>query len=707
MPLTDPASWSERVRQTLARYDEPLLRQVTGRLVRPRNQWPAEELIDRALAAVDNPAVLDRRLQDLEPSGRQLLALIAHARQPLWRLGNLVELTLALGQPDGLKPIFSLLEAGLLFPVLPGAMPAKLKSFEQWVGMAGSVGLSVFAHPAVAARALGEDLGLPELRSATAPAAGPVHEADGLEWPLRLSALWQQVKAGPLRRTQGGTFFKRDLDRLRQDPILSAPPQDALAELPDPALLAVALAEAEGILHEAEGELHAGPLPAAWEDGLARALESLVAALLRLESWDARDGFRVPAETTGNPYPSAYLLLLLLLARLPADAWAAPDDLEAWLRQHHPYWAGEDARPSRARGWVDTFLLGLLHPLRLVQAVKDEAGAWRVRLSPWSRWLLGQGEMPAPPPTFAQTLLVQPNLEILAYRQGLTPALVARLAHFAAWKGLGAACTLQLQPETVYRALEAGLTFETILGTLEQHATRAVPAPVIDSLRTWAQKRDRITVYPSAALLEFATAEDLNEALARGVPALRLADRLALVSHEDAIDFKHFRLTGTRDYGLPPEKCVTVEADGVTLSIDLARSDLLLETELPRFAAPLDRAAVNGRRQYRLTPASLAAARESGLTVAGMETWFGQRTGGPLSPAARLLLGTAQAAPAELRRHLVLHVPTPELADGLVQWPETRALIEERLGPTALAVSDENAPRLREQLVLLGIRLSP
>src|SRR5262249_42180896 len=156
------------------------------------------------------------------------------------------------------------------------------------------------------------------------------------------------------------------------------------------------------------------------------------------------------------------------------------------------------------------------------------------------------------------------------------PSLVARLAHFAAWKRLGAACTLQLQPDTVYRALEAGLTFETILQTLQQHGTRATPAPVIDSLRTWAQKRDRITVYPSAALLELATGGEVKRALAGGRTGVRLTERLGLVAHEDAIDFKHFRLTGTRDYTLPPEKCVAVEPDGVTLTIDLSRSDLLL-----------------------------------------------------------------------------------------------------------------------------------
>ena len=148
---------------------------------------------------------------------------------------------------------------------------------------------------------------------------------------------------------------------------------------------------------------------------------------------------------------------------------------------------------------------------------------------------------------------------------------------------------------------------------------------------------------------------------------------------------------------------MTVEADGVTLAVDLARSDLLLETELPRFTIPVAGGVVNGRRQYRLTPMSLAAAREAGLNANSLETWFLQRTGGSLPPAARLLLNGSQLPPLVLRRHLVLHLPDSEVAEGLLQWPQTRSLIAERLGPTALAVTEENAERLREQLALLGL----
>src|SRR4051794_22505925 len=121
MLLPDPASWSELQRGTLACYDEPLLRQVVGRLVKPRNQWPVEDLIERSVETTSNPAVLDRRLKELEPAGRLVLALMGHSRQPCWSLGNLVEMLLALGQVDGLQPVLALLESGLLYPDLgPG-----------------------------------------------------------------------------------------------------------------------------------------------------------------------------------------------------------------------------------------------------------------------------------------------------------------------------------------------------------------------------------------------------------------------------------------------------------------------------------------------------------------------------------------------------------------------------------------------------------
>src|SRR6185295_12289463 len=106
--------------------------------------------------------------------------------------------------------------------------------------------------------------------------------------------------------------------------------------------------------------------------------------------------------------------------------------------------------------------------LRLVEAVAGDSGSL-IRLSDFGRHLLAGGPEPAPPPAFPQTLLVQPNAEIIAYRQGLTPALIETLSRFARWKGIGPACTLELNPEQTYRGLETGLTLPMILQTLNRH----------------------------------------------------------------------------------------------------------------------------------------------------------------------------------------------------------------------------------------------
>jgi hypothetical protein len=234
---------------------------------------------------------------------------------------------------------------------------------------------------------------------------------------------------------------------------------------------------------------------------------------------------------------------------------------------------------------------------------------------------------------------------------------------------------------------------------------KAIPPAVLDSVRTWSSKRERITVYSAGAIFEFGSPAEMTEAMSRGLRAVRLTDRLAIVADEADIEYKHFRLTGTRDYTLPPERCVDIEADGVTLSVDLARSDLLLETELLRYAEPIAAPNAAGRQQYRVTPKSIASAREHGVTLAYLEQWFGQRTGLPISAAVQLLL-TARDLPAvELRRRLVLQVPNEHIADGLAQWPGTRSLVIGRLGPTTLVVDEKDVPTLTDRIKELGVKM--
>lgn len=696
-PLSDADDWSARARDTLGRYSEPLLRAVAGKLVRPRTNVPVEELLDKSVGTLANIPVIDRRIKDLPPASRKLLALIGLSRQPRWKVGHLLTLLAALGHADGFAPVQDLLDAGLLFPDLNPLAPA-LAEFPAWLGQSGTLAASVFAHPAVAARARGEDLELPDLSAEAAPAHGRI--ADGLDWPLRLAAVWQQVHAGPVRLTQANTLFKRDQTRLEADELLNAPAADQLGTVSDPGVLALLWAAASDLLTEADGELRANPFPEAWDTGLTAVLARLFAALPLVEAWDPLAGY-APGEPGVSALPSAGLLALLL-----ARTWVVPAAVAGWLWEHHPSWAGtlpKDAEKDRGRGWVEAFLLGVAYPLRLVEAASTPTG-WAVRLADLGRHLLAGGPEPVAPPTFPQTLLVQPNAEVLAYRQGLTPGLIGTLSRFARWKGIGPACTLELNPEQTYRGLESGLTLPMVLQTLARHSTRPVPPNVADLLQRWANKRDRITVFTSAVLVEFPTPAELDAAISRGVVSVRLTDRIGMTADGKEPGLTQLRLIGNRDYEGKPQKCMTVGDDGVTLTVDAGQADLLLEAEIGRYADPLptENPAV---RQFRLTPQSLRRAADLGLSVSDIDGWFIDRTGFPLSPAGRLFLLGRQLPPPAAARKLVVQLPTPEITDGVMQWPETRQLVAERLGPLAVVVEDDNFDAFRAAMAEVGVEV--
>jgi hypothetical protein len=529
------------------------------------------------------------------------------------------------------------------------------------------------------------------------PVHAEIREADGLEWPLRLAVAWQQVAEAPLKRTLQEDFFKRDWQRLQSDPLLASPFAEHLADLPDVGRLAIAWAHRVGLLQEQDNELHAAGFDESWRGGLPALVDELWRALPDVGAWDPESGWQVE-RAGGNPFLTIYPLVLALLARQPASAWLQPAEVAGWVAAEHPFWAGQGDT-----GWGQSLILGLFFQMKLVQAAPGPEGEWLVRISPLGRWLIGAERMPPESTLIPQTLLVQANFDVLAFRQGLTPGLIAQLSRFAHWKSLGAACQLALSAEHVYRGLESGLGLEEIRQLLQRHGTRPLPDNVADALRTWANKRERIVVYGDATVIEFASTADLDEATRRGLVEVKLNDRLGLVRDESALDFRHFRLTGTRDYGERPERCLTVAEDGLTLSVDNGRADLMLDSELARLAELVEQSPE--RRVYRLTRGKLLAAIDGGLPISEIDEWLTQRADEPLSSAARLLAAPADSIVLRAEPCLVLHTPTSTVADALLQLPAIRGLIRERLGPTALAISEPDLPRLREAIGAIQQRL--
>ncbi|MCE9532070.1 MAG: helicase-associated domain-containing protein [Planctomycetes bacterium] len=505
--------WTARVRDALSRHAEPLLREIIQRLLKPRNQWPIEELIDRSVAALTNAAVVDRRIKELAPASRKALALIGLSRQPLWRVGHLISVLATLDHAEGLRPILDLLESGLAQPDLPDSLKS-IKQFEDWLGPSGIASARLFAHPIVTSRALQEEFGLPVFPTKAIDSKA-IRQGDGLEWQLRIAVAWQRVSAEPLRLTQQQTLFKRDMQRFQTDEVLGSPFAEQMTDLPDVGLLALSLAVATGLIESDNGELRGLPAPALWDKKPLDVLLDLGYGLFKVEGWTPTEGYTGSEE--GGLFTTIALPVLLILRSLPATEWIEPATIADYLFDRHPSWAATIKKNREtATKWIERFLLGVAYPIRLVETVQQPSGWW-FRLGDVGRHWLCADKAPRFDNEFRQTLIVQPNGEIIAFRQGLTPDLVGKLSRFAVWKNLGAACTMELSAESVYHGLETGLTSAEIQRLLDQHGTHNIPATVVDSLQRWASKRERITIWSAATLMEFTNADDLEMAYQRGL----------------------------------------------------------------------------------------------------------------------------------------------------------------------------------------------
>jgi hypothetical protein len=506
--------------------------------------------------------------------------------------------------------------------------------------------------------------------------------------------LWQQLHRATIRLTQANALFKRDLQRLQSDPLLSIAPPPPSATIPDLGVLTMFMGMALGLYDNQAGELGAGVFPPSWDANTSDYLGELWATVPHLTSWDVEQGHLVTEFS--NPFPTLVLATMLLLAQQPAEVWTHPSDVAAYLYPRHPSWSSLIADGSdQGESWLEAMLLGWALQMQLVEATQDGEGWW-FRLTMLGRHLLG-GPKPEAIPVYPKILVVQPNGDIVAYRQGLTPALISKLSRFAEWKMIGPACTLGLTADSVYRGLETGLTLTDILATLQQNSAHPVPNNIIDLIRQWAGKRDRIVVYSAATLVEFNSAAELESAFNRGLIAQKLTERIGLCERE--LDYKHFRLLGNRDYETKPQTCVAFDDDGVTFTVDVATSDLLLEAELARLAVRLDDPQ---HRRYRITPASAQGVRAAGWTLHELEEWCYLRSGSQLPASARLLL-TASGS-VEVQRPIVVQFESETLTEGVCQWPETAALITDRIGPHAVIVSEANLQPLLDKLRSIGIQ---
>jgi hypothetical protein len=219
-------------------------------------------------------------------------------------------------------------------------------------------------------------------------------------------------------------------------------------------------------------------------------------------------------------------------------------------------------------------------------------------------------------------------------------------------------------------------------------SARGVRGTGVEEKAQSAFRRERVTYYAAATLIEFGSCSERDQALESwpggdGEAPTAVAERFLLVDNERTIPFDRFRLTGARDYRRPPEVCVTIESDGVSMALDPARSDLLVDAELNRFAdgsaaPPCWTVRESEPRRFVVTTATLRRER-AGASTRTCSPMAPGRTGGEVPPpsdsagaaGARTALKATRSGPPslpsafDLRRHDPASATRPWLGDRL------------------------------------------
>lgn len=513
------------------------------------------------------------------------------------------------------------------------------------------------------------EAGTAQLPSNTQAAARPALHLQELLRGLRL--------LGGLGVTQAGTYNKAALGKLsKMLPAL----QDigswlTVAQQLDLVQLDAAGKHLEVNAERARAFSEAGPVPL-----LGRAAQ-LVGTLYRPEDQE----YRLPQ---GGALRSC---LAALLRALPSPVTEPellrimnaliPAELRLQKYDYHQLMTRPGTDPQAWAAWLAATLRGTLTEFGLVSVEQRDGAAVVIPNAALHAAAQTQPErpraVPAPP-----AWILQPNFELLVYPAQLQPQQFLLLQAAEAVRFDPQTATYRLTRESVYAALEGGLSQEALLDGLRAGSATPLAASVQSTIQDWAARRERLTVHRGVTLLEYPTRAERDAALRSGGTAV--GDTLRLLGPEQKIPSGVPLL----NYDQAPAKTLKFSADGsftVTGELDFLTRQLL---EGRLMAA--------GKEKYTVRPVSPGGLPSSFLN--DLEA----RSVGRLPATLRLQLGVwsgQMPLPGVAAVTLLQH---PQ-AQALAQHPALKEFIGPSLGPTLFTVQTGKAQALETALGALGL----
>jgi hypothetical protein len=367
-------------------------------------------------------------------------------------------------------------------------------------------------------------------------------------------------------------------------------------------------------------------------------------------------------------------------------------------RKKDQYPAGEDRTLAYWLAceavWAANAIMVTLATLGLVERGQTAGKNIRpcFRLTELGRVVFGAPEVEAAQkPGDARFITVQPNLEVVAYLESADARQICTLSRFAAAASLagGPVQTFALRRESLYGALESGMTLDEVRTFLIEHGKTELPANVHRMLSEWAGRRESLVLRTKVVL-----ALGPSETRTRG-RALN-SNAYLLPSVTDKIAAKEFPGWTILDHEDKPERTWTTDELG-SLTVNSGHSISRL-----RLARIADRTAA----RWQITQQSVGRARMSGMTADQILGWLG----GHLTAKVPALLEVAVRnwtgrQGIKLSQVQLLRIMQPQAKEALLQSATFRPFLAGHIPPEWFLIRDDHLSEARALLERLGFTI--
>lgn len=398
------------------------------------------------------------------------------------------------------------------------------------------------------------------------------------------------------------------------------------------------------------------------------------------------------------------------------DFWAATGEEAFQFYWSHYSWQPDFAaardkakitadKPRRLAYWLDSAgvwaanaLLGTLAHLGLIEhGVSSSRAQPRLcfRVTGLGQAVFGAPERSVSEPSYEPKFLtVQPNHEILAYLNVADPRAVWPLAQMARRVSAPGERiqTFALSRESVYQALESGLTPETIRDFLSRHSKTGLPDLVAHSLIEWGRKREALILRTGIAL--GAGPPGSARPFAGMAKARPVADPFVLLPPTATCGLKECLIRDHHAFARPTWQ---VDEEGRVRVTDAADSVCL--ARLAQFAD-------SEGKHWVITAASVGRARERGIPAEQILGWINDHLSHELPPIIKTAICNWSSPSGVFLGELVmLQVNQPQAYEMVRDSPRFQPLLLGAFPPNWFVVRPERRPELERRLTELGFAL--